>query len=186
MDLQNMLFLQQMPYRVSWKADGTRYMMLIRGGESEVFFFDRDNSCFEVRGVRFPRRNATAATAAAYLKDTVLDGEMVIDKVNGKSIPRYLVYDVVTFDGHNLAQRSFATRLACIANDIVRPRHDAISSGWIRREEEPFSVRAKDFWEVTQARALLGPKFAKQLSHEPDGLIFQPLKMVSCVGWAFG
>lgn len=50
--------------------------------------------------------------------------------------------------------------------------------GLIVRQQEPFSVRLKNFYEVTQARALLGPKFAKNLSHEPDGLIFQPAMTV--------
>lgn len=53
--------------------------------------------------------------------------------------------------------------------------------GLIVRQQEPFSVRLKNFYEVTQARALLGPKFAKSLSHEPDGLIFQPSLSVSFV-----
>lgn len=49
----------------------------------------------------------------------------------------------------------------------------------INKNCEPFSVRMKDFWDVTQAEALLGEKFAKTLLHEPDGLIFQPSAMVS-------
>lgn len=46
--------------------------------------------------------------------------------------------------------------------------------GIINRALEPFSVRDKEFWEITQAAALLSPKFAQKLTHEPDGLIFQP------------
>ena len=56
------------------------------------------------------------------------------------------------------------------------PRHEAISRGLINKHREPFSIRNKDFWEVEMARKLLGPKFAQTLSHEPDGLIFQPSK----------
>lgn len=51
--------------------------------------------------------------------------------------------------------------------------------GLIDKNREPFSVRPKCFWDITQSRALLGPKFAKSLSHEPDGLIFQPSLTVS-------
>lgn len=53
--------------------------------------------------------------------------------------------------------------------------------GLIRREREPFSIRLKEFFEVTKARNLLGPKFAKTLCHEPDGLIFQPEKLVKLI-----
>ena len=33
--------------QVSWKADGTRYMMLV-DGEDEVYFIDRDNCVYQV------------------------------------------------------------------------------------------------------------------------------------------
>lgn len=104
---------------------------------------------------------------------------MVIDKVNGLSIPRYLVYDVIKFENEDVGSRSFVDRLECIDKEIIGPRHEAMKRGQIRREQEPFSVRKKMFWEITQASALLGEKFAKTLSHEPDGLIFQPKMDVS-------
>lgn len=49
-----------------------------------------------------------------------------------------------------------------------------MKKGLINKQREPFSVRDKMFWEVQQARSLLGEKFRKSLCHEPDGLIFQP------------
>ena len=51
--------------------------------------------------------------------------------------------------------------------------------GRIRKELEPFSIRLKQFYDVVKAGSLLGEKFSKQLSHEPDGLIFQPTVDVS-------
>ena len=51
--------------------------------------------------------------------------------------------------------------------------------GKIDKQKEPFSIRHKLFWDVHEARTLLGPKFTKEsLGHEPDGLIFQPAKEV--------
>lgn len=69
MDLDNILKLQSQPYRVSWKADGTRYMMLVLK-QDEVYFFDRDNSVFQVEGLRFPYRK----DLGRHLIDTLLDG----------------------------------------------------------------------------------------------------------------
>lgn len=115
MDLNNLNLLHTMAYRVSWKADGTRYMMLIVG-ERQVYFFDRDNSCFQVEGLRFLQHD----NINMHLTNTVLDGEMVIDKVNELSIPRFLVYDVVRFNNHNLAKCPFyPTRLECIRKEII-------------------------------------------------------------------
>lgn len=102
---------------------------------------------------------------------------MVIDKVNGEAIPRYLAYDIIKFEGQDVGKMPFhPTRLLCLENEIIKPRYMAMESGLINKASEPFSVRKKDFWEITQAASLLGEKFARTLSHEPDGLIFQPAK----------
>ncbi|XP_044267680.1 mRNA-capping enzyme [Tribolium madens] len=172
MDNNNITLLHQKPYRVSWKADGARYMMLIDGPD-EIYCFDRDHNPFKVTGLTFPHRK----DLRKHLKDTLLDGEMVIDKVNGEDIPRYLAYDIVKFEGQDVGKMPFyPTRLHCLENEIIKPRYMAMENGLINKASEPFSVRKKDFWEITQAASLLGEKFAKALSHEPDGLIFQPSK----------
>lgn len=46
-----------------------RYMMLILK-EGEIYFFDRDHSCFKVSDLRFPQRK----DLSNHLKDTLLDG----------------------------------------------------------------------------------------------------------------
>lgn len=169
MDRTNMNFLAHKPYRVSWKADGTRYMMLI-ASRDEVYFVDRDNSVFKVHKIQFFVRGGND-----HLNDTLLDGEMVIDKFGDKCIPRYLVYDIVFINGHNVGEQPFfPSRLRDIEKEIIEPRIEAMKDGRIRKEKEPFSIRAKPFYEITRASDLLGEKFAKQLTHEPDGLIFQP------------
>lgn len=104
----------------------------------------------------------------------------MIDKVNGENIPRYLAYDIIYFENQYVGKMPFyPTRLQYIEYEIINPRIEAMKQGIIDRSAEPFSVRKKDFWDVRQAAYLLGEKFAKSLSHEPDGLIFQPSKEVS-------
>lgn len=171
MDRENLKFLQTKPYRVSWKADGSRYMMLICG-EDQIYFFGRDFQCFRVHNLRFVHKQDLQRS----LSDTLLDGEMVIDRSNGVSRPRYLVYDVIHFEDEDVGSQTFDTRLNYIKHQIVFPRYEAMKQGIINKTHEPFSVAVKDFWDVTQAAALLSPKFTKQLLHEPDGLIFQPAK----------
>ena len=89
-----------------------------------------------------------------------------------------------------------------ILNEIIEPRRKAMGEGRIYREREPIGIRRKDFWEVgfvsfvsfcqrklwplttcrwqrTQVSTtayLLSDKFRQKLSHEPDGLIFQPVR----------
>lgn len=178
MDVRNIAKLRK-PYMVSWKADGTRYMMLILGRD-KVYFADRDHCIFKVDGMTFPHR----ADIKRHLIDTVMDGEMVIDRVfetnkmtgmkEEQMIPRYLIYDIITCDGKDVSQLPFRKRYDLIESEVIKPRHNAIVQGMIRRHEEPFGVRRKDFCDVHQAKSFLSEKFKKQLSHEPDGLIFQP------------
>jgi mRNA-capping enzyme len=63
-------------------------------------------------------------------------------------------------------------------DEIVGPRYRAIEAGIIDRSAEPFGVRFKTFWFLEDADKILEGKFAQELLHEPDGLIFQPTKDV--------
>lgn len=119
MDMTNIRLLTEKPYRVSWKADGTRYMMLILKKE-EIYFFDRDNSCFQVTGMQFPHRD----DLTTHIYDTLIDGEMVIDMDKGQRIPRYLVYDIVCYNGTSYMENEFYSeeiysRLKCIKENII-------------------------------------------------------------------
>ncbi|XP_049293058.1 mRNA-capping enzyme [Anopheles funestus] len=170
MDKRNIRYLTEMPYRVSWKADGTRYMMLILR-EGELYFFDRDNSVFAVEGLRFP----SLADPRRHITNTLVDGEMVIDIIGQQRIPRYLVYDIIYLNGREVRKQPFCQqRINLIRTELIEARRRATEQGKLDRSKEPFGVRLKDFWDITKAQSLLGPKFKEQLSHEPDGLIFQP------------
>ncbi|XP_064846702.1 mRNA-capping enzyme [Oncorhynchus masou masou] len=169
MDRRNLRFLEQNPYKVSWKADGTRYMMLING-KNEVHMIDRDNSVFHIANLEFPFRK----DLRVHLANTLLDGEMIIDKVNGQPVPRYLIYDIIKFNGQPVGQCDFNIRLLCIEKEIISPRMEKMKTGQIDKTKEPFSVRNKPFFDIHAARKLLEGSFTSQVSHEVDGLIFQP------------
>ncbi|CAH2104976.1 unnamed protein product [Euphydryas editha] len=169
MDQNNIKLLYEKPYMVSWKADGVRYMMLI-DGEDEVYMLDRDNCVFKVHNLHFLHNKTNKP-----LKDTLLDGEMVVDIVQGVRKTRYLCYDIIRFENMNVGKEWFyPVRLKCIENEIIKPRERAIESGMINKDKESFRIGLKQFWDVTMTRHLLEEKFARTLTHEPDGLIFQP------------
>ncbi len=65
----NLEFLAQKRYMVSWKADGTRYLMYIRG-LGEIYMLDRDNSVFKVANLYFYHRK----DPARHLTNTLVDG----------------------------------------------------------------------------------------------------------------
>lgn len=170
MDRNNIMKLAEKAYMVSWKADGTRYMMLI-DGENELYFIDRDNCIFRVSGLTFPKRKAPSE----HISDTLVDGEMIIDNANGQHVPRYLIYDIVRFQNEEVYKADFSLRLHCIRRELIEPRKAAFVEGRLQRDREPFSVRPKDFWDAPIAHKLLSDKFTGAMSHELDGLIFQPV-----------
>lgn len=94
MDVNNIKLLGSKRYYVSWKADGTRYLMLIDGPKS-VYLIDRDNCVFHVPSIEFPKRK----DLQSHISDTLLDGELVIDEdhINKRRVPRYLIYDIIVF-----------------------------------------------------------------------------------------
>lgn len=138
-----------------------RFMMLI-DKENEVYMLDRDNCVFKVHGLRFLHRK----DLRRHLRDTLLDGvrfyldsfdskhsnpigrffhllsfccpqEMVIDKVEGKEIPRYLCYDIIKFEGQDVGKSAFyPVRLSCIENEIVNPRYTERGQSEKEKERE--------------------------------------------------
>ncbi|PVD31857.1 hypothetical protein C0Q70_07276 [Pomacea canaliculata] len=170
MDMKNLEYLKLKPYMVSWKADGTRYLMLI-DGPNQVFMIDRDNAVFHVRDLQFPRRK----DLKSHIFDTLVDGEMILDKVGEQNVPRFLIYDIIKFEGQDVGHTDFNRRLLCIEKEIVGPRNAKMQQGLLDRASQPFSVRAKPFWDISTVPKLLEGEFAKNLSHEVDGLIFQPV-----------
>ena len=123
---------------VSWKADGTRYMMAILGRD-QVFMIDRDNAVFKVANLIFPKRK----DPDSHLSEVLLDGEVVLDEVNGQKYPRFLIYDIIRFGPDQVGKVPFSTRLFCIQKEIIDPRNTAVVKGQIDKLREPFSVRIK-------------------------------------------
>jgi len=173
MTRKNLDFLSKKSYMVSWKADGTRFLMLIQG-KNKVYMLDRDNVVFKVSNLNFFHRKSEGMNN--FLEQTLVDGELVIDEHQGKKIPRFLIYDIIKFQGEDVGQCAFKRRALCIEKELIAPRNQKCSEGKLNKTEEPFSVRKKDFWELSTVNVLLdkNSNFCKVLSHEIDGLIFQP------------
>lgn len=53
---------------------------------------------------------------------------MVIDEVGSERFPRYLVYDIVKFEGIDVGMTEFSTRLVCIEREIVGARNTYIKT----------------------------------------------------------
>eukprot|EP00891_Asterochloris_glomerata_P008948 jgi/Astpho2/8948/gw1.00133.212.1_t len=179
----NMGLLAKHRYWATWKADGTRYMLLLAA--TGTYLIDRS---FGVRRVqmRWPSAVGELSEKLGYSPTnrqdrTLLDGEMIVDedKKSGKQQRRYLVYDMIMLEGEVLIRRPFKERWLLIEDRVLKPRgrepprFRLLPHPPHALQDEPFSVRRKDFWPLHKSRYILD-KFIPSLSHESDGLILQP------------
>lgn len=178
---ENMDQIAKQEYHVTWKADGTRYMLLLM--KDGCYLVDRK---FAVRRVqmRFPAPLKTHGVAVHHC--TLLDGEMVVDDLApGKQRRRFLAYDVMALLGEKLVDRPFVDRISLIHSHVVHPRNlfliDAGKSGSYNFSKEPFSIRQKDFFPLSKTEEFIR-NFIPNLTHECDGLIFQPSRMKYLTG----
>ncbi|KAK7382578.1 hypothetical protein VNO80_01488 [Phaseolus coccineus] len=174
---ENLQLLRQRYYYATWKADGTRYMMLIT--MDGCYLIDRSFNFRRVQ-MRFPCRSTNEGLGEKTHHYTLLDGEMVIDTLpdSQKQERRYLIYDMMAINQVSIIERPFYERWKMLEKEVIEPRnherHDIYQSRnpYYRYDLEPFRVRRKDFWLLSTVTKLL-KEFIKRLSHEADGLIFQ-------------
>ncbi|XP_078446443.1 uncharacterized protein LOC144715411 [Wolffia australiana] len=165
---ENLQLLRQRYYYATWKADGTRYMMLIT--THGCYLIDRK---FEFRRVqmRFPSKGGIEGVH----NNTLIDGEMIIDTIpdTKKMERRYLAYDLMVLNGDSVVERPFSERWKLLEKEVIEPRNfDRRQNPIYRYDLEPFRVRRKDFWLLSTVTKLL-KEFIPALSHDADGLIFQ-------------
>ncbi|KAL2658997.1 hypothetical protein AAZX31_03G069000 [Glycine max] len=173
----NLQLLRQRYYYATWKADGTRYMMLIT--MDGCYLIDRSFNFRRVQ-MRFPCRSTNDGLGEKTHHFTLLDGEMVIDTLpdSQKQERRYLIYDMMAINQVSIIERPFYERWKMLEKEVIEPRnherHNIYQSRnpYYRYDLEPFRVRRKDFWLLSTVTKLL-KEFIKRLSHEADGLIFQ-------------
>ncbi|XP_057438787.1 uncharacterized protein LOC130730727 [Lotus japonicus] len=173
----NLQLLRQRYYYATWKADGTRYMMLITG--DGCYLIDR-KFLFRRINMRFPCRYSNGGTPERNHHYTLLDGEMIIDidPHTQKQERRYLIYDLIAINQVSLTELPFYERWKLLEKEVIEPRNmerEGLSKSldpYYRYDLEPFSVRRKGFWLLSTVSKLLH-NFIPQLSHSSDGLVFQ-------------
>lgn len=181
LDRANLALLASSRYAVTWKADGTRY--LVYAVPWGTYLLDRAFGVHRVQA-RFPTRPPPGSKHLVGPPHcgTLLDGEMVVDEdvASGGRTRRFLAYDLVSLNGTRLNGRTFDERYALLESDVIKPRtreRDAaarrVPGAVYDYGGELFRLRRKEFWPLSKAAYLLD-KFIPALSHESDGLILQP------------
>lgn len=108
--------LESEDYFVSEKADGIRCLLFTRqltDGSVETFLIDRKNNYYQhvfglpMPGLKKPHRH------------TILDGELVMEKVKGKTELWFLFFDALMVDEKLLVTRGYTSRLGVVTADLI-------------------------------------------------------------------
>ncbi|KAH1257084.1 mRNA-capping enzyme [Glycine soja] len=144
----NLQLLRQRYYYATWKADGTRYMMLIT--MDGCYLIDRSFNFRRVQ-MRFPCRSTNDGLGEKTHHFTLLDGEMVIDTLpdSQKQERRYLIYDMMAINQVSIIEvrrKDFwllSTVTKLLKEFIKRLSHEAdglIFQGW----DDPYIPRTHE------------------------------------------
>ncbi|EDQ85467.1 uncharacterized protein MONBRDRAFT_29192 [Monosiga brevicollis MX1] len=169
----SLLDLSRADYMISWKSDGTRYLMLL--ADQKVYFVGRDNNYFCVAGkVRFPNQDLKSVH-----QNTLLDGEMVYDCWKDPATKkkqyraRFYIFDMIACNGESFRHKPYNERLEAVQTHILNPRLK--QSTWPGYKEkyaqEPFSVRLKPFLPLADFQSDQWRKMRSQVQHKDDGLL---------------
>lgn len=115
--------LCQQDYFLCEKTDGIRCLLWSTvdetGGEIH-YLIDRKNDYYFIQGLHFPHQEDP--TFQQFHKDTILDGELVIDtERDGRESLIYYVFDCLAIDGECLVNKPLDKRIGRSHNFIIRP-----------------------------------------------------------------
>ncbi|KAI1335750.1 mRNA capping enzyme [Xylariaceae sp. FL0016] len=169
--------LRREDYYVCEKSDGMRYLLYLTEDEKhqEVhYLIDRKNDYWFVNSgsLHFP----TPQSEEDFHKDTVLDGELVMDTLpNGRKEPRYLIFDCLVLDGQVLMGRDLSKRLGYFREQVFLPYRKLLERYPDERQFQPFFVEMKAM-QFAYGVEMMFKEVIRNLKHGNDGLIFTCLK----------
>ena len=146
------------------------------------YLIDRKNNYYYVPGMPAPLTLAMLTQPGLHLplpsdptfqsfhQRTILDGELVLDRVAAALVPRFMVFDCLILDGELLVQKSFDRRIGRVHQFVHKPLTKCIDKFPEERKFFPFEVIPKPM-EKPYALENVFLQLA-DLPHGNDGLIF--------------
>jgi mRNA guanylyltransferase len=166
--------LRREDYYVCEKTDGMRFLMYLTedgpDGSQVVYLIDRKNNYYWIPHLHFPHHEDK--TFQRFHTNTILDGELVEDKLPGRDpVMKFLVFDCLSLDGNILMHRPLDKRLGYFKVHVLEP-YKAMHKQQPERPR-PFVVEDKSTefsYGLEKMFRDIIPR-VKQL-HGNDGLIF--------------
>ncbi|KAI3957222.1 hypothetical protein MKW98_012097 [Papaver atlanticum] len=163
---ENLQYLWQTDYRTTWKADGTRYLMLINS--DGCYLIDRRFNFRRVQ-MRFPLTQENGVFSKYAHNLTLLDSEMVIDTdpETHKQERKYLVFDVMAINSVSVIEKPFGERWKMLEEQVIGPRN--LESRCISQSTNPCYRYESEPFRITDCLK----EFIPKILHGADGLVFQ-------------
>ncbi len=160
-------------YYVCEKSDGIRYLLYLTADEqgNEIhYLIDRKNDYWWIhqRNLHFPLKD----DVQNFHTGTLIDGELVMDKVNGREEPKFLVFDCLVIDGQqNLVPKPLDKRLGYFREHIMNPYTDLFRQYPDEAQFQAFKVEMKEM-QFAYGIEMMFRQVIPNLAHGNDGLIF--------------
>lgn len=150
-----------------------RYLLYLTKDEEgrEIhYLIDRKNDFWFIpnNGLHFPIPH----NVEGFHTDTLIDGELVMDKVpGGGKQPKYLVFDCMVLDGNSLMTRTLDKRIAYFKERIFDPYKQLLKDFPDEKQYMHFIVELKQM-QFSYAVEMMFRQILPSLPHGNDGLIF--------------
>ncbi|CDJ65247.1 mRNA capping enzyme, putative [Eimeria necatrix] len=167
------------------KTDGIRFLLFSK--DRRIYLIGRRDEVREISEMYLPR----AADSSEAQEETLLDGELVMDQLEGAAVWRFLVYDCISIDGNETIQKlNLLKRLHAVRKQVIEPllllqlqqqqqqqtaaaAAAAVGDSLPPCSKPPMEIYLKDFFEIFDLNSIRC--LSLRLPHPSDGIIFTPV-----------
>ena len=166
-------------YFLCEKSDGVRVLMYCTndGPQEVTYLIDRKNDYYHVPNLHFP----VPDDHVRFHTDTLVDGELVYDSIDGREEMKYLIFDCLVLDGDSLMHRSLDKRIGYCKDRFFEPYARLYASFPQELQYLPFICEFKEMCSSYHTDVMFRDRLPN-LRHGNDGLIFT----ARCPPYKFG
>lgn len=176
--------LREVDYYLAEKTDGIRLLLFCTqihdaNGQSREaqFLIDRKNDYYYVESgyLHIPRPNPPGAPPGydlhSYHIGTLLDGELVIQTIEGRQHLVYLIFDCLALNGESVTERPYDQRIEKYKKGVMKAYGQFIKEWPDEKAAQPFELKSKSPGVAYAANQMFRDELPK-LPHGNDGLIY--------------
>lgn len=162
-------------YYVCEKTDGIRLLMFViinpQNNNQSIFLIDRENNFYlnENLSMVLPFNDKELHNG------TLIDGELVNQKINNKIETRFLMFDCLSINGRPFINKPTSSRLAHLGHDFLKPLNEFKFKDPKRYSKFEFKFGMKKMEFSYNLVKIFSQIEKQQIPHFSDGLIFTPV-----------